>query len=74
VIVDCCCMWKASGETIDHLLLNCDEAMELWLSVFSLFQLFLVIPKSVVELLGCQKKFHIRWSSHSTLSYLEYMG
>jgi hypothetical protein len=24
VVVDCCCMCKKSGETIDHLLLHCE--------------------------------------------------
>lgn len=37
IIVDWCCMCKRTGETVDHILLHCDVARELWLFVFSLF-------------------------------------
>jgi hypothetical protein len=30
IVTEWCCMCKHSGESIDHLLLHCDVAIELW--------------------------------------------
>ena len=53
IILDWCCMCKASGESTNHLLLHCSVAWELWNMVFILFGIFWVMPKSVVDLLTC---------------------
>jgi hypothetical protein len=37
VVIDWCCMCKKSGETIDHLLLHCEVARDLWSYIFTLF-------------------------------------
>jgi hypothetical protein len=37
IVVDWYCMRKRSGESIDHLLLYCEVARELWVSMFCLF-------------------------------------
>ena len=51
-------MCKSNGEPIDHLLIHCPIAMELWAMVFSLFGIHWVMPKTVVDLLACwQGKF-----------------
>uniref|UniRef100_A0A2N9IUG7 RRM domain-containing protein n=1 Tax=Fagus sylvatica TaxID=28930 RepID=A0A2N9IUG7_FAGSY len=42
-----------SGETVDHLLLHCPFAWEVWSVVFDLFGVFWVMPHSIVELLDC---------------------
>ena len=37
IIVTECCMCKKSGESIDHLLLHCEVAIEVWNMVCQLF-------------------------------------
>jgi hypothetical protein len=39
IIVDWCCMYKKSRETVDYLLLHCEIASALWYSIFRLFGL-----------------------------------
>jgi hypothetical protein len=42
------------GETIDHLLLHCENiACSLWYAIFSWFGLLWVMPNSVVGLFAC---------------------
>ena len=36
-IIDCCCVFISSEELVEHLLLHCTTAMQLWAMVFSLF-------------------------------------
>jgi hypothetical protein len=36
-VVDWCCICKKSRETIDHLLLHCEVARDLWVSIFPSF-------------------------------------
>ena len=40
---------------MDHLLLHCTVARELWTTVFSLFGVYWAMPKSVMELLASWK-------------------
>jgi hypothetical protein len=44
-------MCKKKGESIDHLLLHCDAARELWSFMFSLFGVEWVMPQTVLDLL-----------------------
>lgn len=53
IVVDWCCMWKKSGEFVDHLLLYYEIASALWNSTFSLFGLDWVMPRRVVDLFAC---------------------
>lgn len=50
IIVDWCYMCTQSGESVDHLLLHCRLAGELWSMVFALFGVQLVMLRSVLEL------------------------
>jgi hypothetical protein len=37
VVIEWCCMCKKNGEFIDHLLLHCEVAYDLWSYIFILF-------------------------------------
>ena len=51
-------MCKRNGESVDHLLIHCPLAFDLWSLVFTLFCIHWIMPKTVVELLACwQGKF-----------------
>lgn len=45
-----CYMCKKDGESVDHLLMHCPVAGELWNFLFSLFQIEWVMPSTVREL------------------------
>jgi hypothetical protein len=47
-----CCMCKKSGELIEHLLLHCKVARDLWSYILTLFGVEWVIPRKVLELLA----------------------
>jgi hypothetical protein len=53
IIQDWCCMCKSSGETVNHLLLHCPVAWELWSMVWILFGITWVMPRGVVDLFNC---------------------
>ena len=55
LILDWCCMCKRNGESVDHLLIHCPLAFDLWCMVFTLFGIHWVMLKTVVELLACWK-------------------
>jgi hypothetical protein len=52
IVMDWCCMCKKSGESIDHLLLHCEVAMEVWNMVFQLFGVMWVMPGRLKDCLG----------------------
>jgi hypothetical protein len=56
VLVNRCCLCKAAEESVDHLLLHCHWAKELWGSVLSLFGVSWVMPRQVRELIDCWQK------------------
>ena len=63
-ILDCCSLCKRNGELVDHLLIHCPIAFDLWSMVFTLFGTHWVMPKTVVELLACrQGKFGRHWNT-----------
>ena len=50
LVLDWCYMCKNCGESMDHLLLHCPIACELWSLVFCLFGIHWVMPQKVIEL------------------------
>ena len=58
VVLDWCYMCKRCGESVDHLLLHCPLACELWSLVFCLFGLHWVMPLKVIDVFeSWQAKF-----------------
>jgi hypothetical protein len=53
VVVGWCCMCKKIGKSIDHLLLHCDVAQDLWSAIFTLFDVTWVMLATVLDLLAC---------------------
>nr|XP_023874114.1 uncharacterized protein LOC111986661 [Quercus suber] len=49
--VDWCIMCRCNGETVNHLLLHCDKAYQLWSWVFKSFGINWVLPCSVADTL-----------------------
>jgi len=50
-VIEWCCLCKKSRESIDHLLLHCEVARDLWSYILILFGVEWVIPRTVLELL-----------------------
>ena len=53
ILVNWCCMCKVAGESVDHLLLHCMYARELWDMIFVLFGIHWVMPRNVMALFDC---------------------
>jgi hypothetical protein len=53
MVLDWCCMCKKGAESVEHLLLHCPFAGEIWSMVFGLFGIVWVMPRTILELLDC---------------------
>uniref|UniRef100_A0A2N9HQK9 Reverse transcriptase zinc-binding domain-containing protein n=1 Tax=Fagus sylvatica TaxID=28930 RepID=A0A2N9HQK9_FAGSY len=53
LILDWCCMCQSDGESVNHLLLHCRVAQELWNMILNMFGVSWVMPRDVVDLLSC---------------------
>uniref|UniRef100_A0A2N9F8F9 Reverse transcriptase zinc-binding domain-containing protein n=1 Tax=Fagus sylvatica TaxID=28930 RepID=A0A2N9F8F9_FAGSY len=78
ILASWCCMCKADGESIDHLLLHCPYAKELWDMIFVLFGIHWVMPKQVIEVLLLAREYGETPEScdlegHSTLLDVVYL-
>jgi hypothetical protein len=51
VVIEWCCMCKKSGKSIEHLLLHCEVACDLWSYIPTLFGVEWVMSRRVLELL-----------------------
>ena len=65
VVINWCCMCKRAGETSNHSFLHCSVARKMWNMVFSLFGVYWVMLRGVVELLaswsGKFSRHRIQW-------------
>jgi hypothetical protein len=52
ILIEWCYMCKQNGESIDHLLLHCEVAIELWNMVCQMFGVMWVIPGRMKDCLG----------------------
>ena len=50
-MVSWCCMCHCSKETVDHLLIHCNMAFELWSFIFRMFGVQWVLQENVLDLL-----------------------
>lgn len=75
VVLDWHNMCKCSRETVDHLLLHCSIAKELWTMAFGMFGIYWVMPRSVLGLLACWQGNFGRhqnisiWQKHNARSF-----
>jgi hypothetical protein len=53
IVINRCCMCKKNEESVDHLLLHCEVACDMWNVVFCRFSLSWVMPRRVVDLFAC---------------------
>jgi hypothetical protein len=53
LILDWCCMCQSDGESVNHLLLHCRVAQELWNMILNMFGVSWVMPRNVVDLFSC---------------------
>ena len=53
VMVNRCCLCKTAEESVDHLLIHCPVAKEMWDNVLSLFGVSWVMPCHVRGLIDC---------------------
>jgi hypothetical protein len=51
VMAGWCCLYRADGESVDHLFLHCEVARELWHCVFRAFGVAWVLPDHIPALL-----------------------
>jgi hypothetical protein len=59
-----CCMCRSSGEIVDHLLLHCSIAFELWSFTFQSFGIQWVPPSRVMDLLFGWRNWFGKHESH----------
>lgn len=64
ILVNWCCMCKDSGEYVDHLLLHCPIAHNLWTFIFFVFGLHWVMLHKVTDILPCWKRLYGRHSNN----------
>ena len=58
VIIDWCCMCKNSRESVDHLLLHCMVAEDIWF-IFSLFGFSWIKPMTVAKVLLVRREISL---------------
>jgi hypothetical protein len=52
-VLDWCYMCKRAGESVNHLMIHCEYAQELWSMIFCLFGVSWAMPPTTYDLLHC---------------------
>jgi hypothetical protein len=55
-VLDWCFMCKKAGESVNHLMIHCEYAQELWTMIFCLFGVSWVMPQTTYDLLHCWRR------------------
>uniref|UniRef100_A0A2N9H476 Reverse transcriptase domain-containing protein n=1 Tax=Fagus sylvatica TaxID=28930 RepID=A0A2N9H476_FAGSY len=55
-VLDWCFMCKRAGESVNHLMLHCEYAQELWSMILCMFGVSWVMPQTTYELLHCWRR------------------
>uniref|UniRef100_A0A7N2N1T7 CBF1-interacting co-repressor CIR N-terminal domain-containing protein n=1 Tax=Quercus lobata TaxID=97700 RepID=A0A7N2N1T7_QUELO len=72
--VDWCILCRCNGEMVNHLLLHCEKAYQLWSLVFRSFGISWVLPRSVADtLFACSMDFSTIEFSVVVTGRLEYV-
>lgn len=75
-LVNWCCLYKSSGDSVGHLLLQCSYATELLSSIFARFGVCWVMPRKVIDALHCWKGLFGKrgrcwvWDTSTTVHFL----
>ena len=56
LVLNWCFMCKRAGESVNHLMLHCEYAQELWSMIFCLFGISWVMPQTSYALLHCWRR------------------
>jgi hypothetical protein len=56
IVVNCCCLCKRCGESVNHLFLHCEIACALWSAIFSCGRLTWVMLRTVVDIFACWRE------------------
>jgi hypothetical protein len=55
-VLDWCFMCKRAGESVNHLMIHCEYAQELWSMIFCLFGVSWAMPQTTYDLLHCWRR------------------
>jgi hypothetical protein len=55
-VLDWCYMCKRAGESVNHLMIHCEYAQELWSMIFCLFGVSWAMPPTTYDLLHCWRR------------------
>jgi hypothetical protein len=65
-VLDWCFMCKRAAESVNHLMLHCENAQELWSMIFCLCGISSVMPRTTYDLLHCWRRkgpAHLVWKA-----------
>lgn len=64
-LVNWCCMCRCNNKTVDHLLIHCAVAQELWTFIFAMFGVQWVMSRRVTDALACWWSWYAKRGSSS---------